>query len=55
MRPEPTVPMARRLGELPALLGSLPPLGPEEAAALSADPTRACAALREAEVQDPGE
>lgn len=47
------VPMARRLDELPTLLGSLPPLGTEEAAALGADLNRARDSLRDAEVRDP--
>ncbi len=47
------VPMGRHLEELSALLASLPPLGAEEAAALSADLTRARDSLRSAEVRDP--
>jgi len=47
------VPTARRLDELPALLGSLPSLGAEEAEALSADLARARDSLRDAEVRDP--
>lgn len=47
------VPAGRRLGDLPALLASLPSLGQDEAEAFSADLARARESLSGAELRDP--
>ena len=47
------VPTGMRLGELPGLLASLPPLGPEDAAGLAGDMERFAAELRETPIRDP--
>lgn len=41
-------PLGRRLGDLPGILGDLPPLGPEEAERLGRDVDQARAALGQA-------
>lgn len=47
------LPVGKRLGELPALLASLPHLSPTEATELADDLTAAREALAGAEVRDP--
>lgn len=47
------VPAGKRLGELPALLASLPRLSPEDASALTEDLEATRADLREQPLRDP--
>ncbi|MBN1675326.1 MAG: type II toxin-antitoxin system Phd/YefM family antitoxin [Kiritimatiellae bacterium] len=47
------VPVGRRLGDLPALLASLPRLSPREAGAFATDLTRARVSLKGERLKDP--